>query len=1340
MPIFVYITDQCKADIDKHGKKSAVYALKDSVELKQSYSEFDNYIPSPYLKKRLAGQFRLIAKQTACPNSVLILSFVMFCHRDEDSYRDFLKNYQPSPDRIPDQSNLDRFIAERMSTESKVGFTTPSEIEYQMLYDASPFSEFDDVFIYESERWIKGGEMERGLISRYRLSIYQTLSEYQFSNNDESIEYIQVSEGIVIKAVSKWSHHVVYLDGIYKSKEEANGASHGRIDELLAAQSAEESRFLVQKMSRKAYPYSMLADENYWFKIQENEEGNFSLSPEEAELVSSILEQDASEKYPLFINGRPGSGKSTILQYLYSHELSKYLTIQPSPLFPPPLYITYSDKLLSKAKDSVLSIINSSYKLVELNTNISIKTLDKCFWTYSKLLISLIPDENKAIFLYENRIDFYTFKTEWQKKRINHLPAELIWHVIRTYIKGMSSDDDYFDIDSYKELPQKQKSVSDELFAQVWKDAWLNWYSEYSTSEGRWDDQDLTRYILSQTNISMPEFPGVFCDEAQDFTRIEIAMVSRFNLFTRRELNVNDPINIPLAFAGDPYQTINPTGFDWDAVRATFSDKLSSELCRFSNKRINVNLQDLSYNYRSNKDIVGLCNTIQVLRGIIFRKSGMIPQQSWFSESSGVGNFYFDIDTKVFKDMFQKYSDVVIIIPCQEGEEESYLRNDPFLGETTRDNPGLPLNVLSALSAKGLEFSMVILYKFGEQCLLDHTKIVDLIDNPETELEFKDKLPMEYYFNRLFVAASRPRTRCVVADTGRAIERFWENPHLTDSSYLVKQYNNAKWLPEYLSCVYTGSADMSWSEDRDDPLEIAHAMKESAKSEQNPYKMRLAATNFKRAGKQREADECTAWHFLYIGEYIKAADVFKDLGVTTKANELYWKAKDFGNVFSLGLVGTTEYMAADYLLNKDDTTKQTEFLDFLYSNHHNIKQLYLDPVWKHVIKVLLTNLSKDDAVNKDNGMPVFIKLKALHDAKVFHDGKIMGKVSYVAGQLDKAITYWEEAKDKSALTSQEYYYAKAETTAYPDNLAWLHKAKDNTEIIKITSQNAIDDLSDSALQIVFEAYEQERKIPDLFKLIENNTYVGMMIALVNSKQIVSQLGNEQLMKASKKAICLFDDAGHWGNIVKVVNILHARKMIDKSFLTELIILMAKSTKLLENKESTKALTDQISANIYNKKKNYAFPLSFMITGLAIEKNNMLIEALKFYEGFWKRSDNVPRVDQQYAKERWLKSKQRYVNYLQGRDMSFQKHLDELTSYAKEWKIKLSTIPDYPELNIDILTEHTKMDDLLDDTTEKMVRTLLIDGQFNVETVANKLSISVEQVKSVQETLAKPQAT
>ncbi len=67
-----------------------------------------------------------------------------------------------------------------------------------------------------------------------------------------------------------------------------------------------------------------------------------------------------------------------------------------------------------------------------------------------------------------------------------------------------------------------------------------------------------------------PDFAVIFCDEAQDFTRLELNFLVRLLLYHRYDLGRERYIRLPFVLAGDPFQTINPTGFRWESVKASF--------------------------------------------------------------------------------------------------------------------------------------------------------------------------------------------------------------------------------------------------------------------------------------------------------------------------------------------------------------------------------------------------------------------------------------------------------------------------------------------------------------------------------------------------------------------------------------------------------------------------------------------------------------------------------------------------------------------------------------------------------------------------------------------------
>jgi hypothetical protein len=65
-----------------------------------------------------------------------------------------------------------------------------------------------------------------------------------------------------------------------------------------------------ENSKKRAYPQYILADDTLWMDIEKDPQSNFTLSREEIDILSTCTKGTA---FPLFINGRAGSGKSTML-------------------------------------------------------------------------------------------------------------------------------------------------------------------------------------------------------------------------------------------------------------------------------------------------------------------------------------------------------------------------------------------------------------------------------------------------------------------------------------------------------------------------------------------------------------------------------------------------------------------------------------------------------------------------------------------------------------------------------------------------------------------------------------------------------------------------------------------------------------------------------------------------------------------------------------------------------------------------------------------------------------------------------------------------------------------
>ena len=175
---------------------------------------------------------------------------------------------------------------------------------------------------------------------------------------------------------------------------------------------------------------------------------------------------------------------------------------------------------------------------------------------------------------------------------------------------------------------------------------------------------------------------------------------------------------MPFAFAGDPFQTLHPTGFRWEAVKAGFTERVLSSLHRFQTRREvpELNYRELTFNYRSTENIVRLCNSIQAVRTAAFGLTTLRPQSTWRVEDSSPMPVYFRPKDVSLNEAIREQKDLLIIVPCEEGDEADYVSKDALLRDVVaRSGSGTPQNVLSPARSKGLEFNRVLLYGFGRR-------------------------------------------------------------------------------------------------------------------------------------------------------------------------------------------------------------------------------------------------------------------------------------------------------------------------------------------------------------------------------------------------------------------------------------------------------------------------------------------------------------------------------------------------------------------------------------------------------------------------------------------------
>src|SRR6266498_961083 len=1063
MKYFTYISKTCESDARNHGVLSDVQKLASRIEMEQSIDNLD--IHDQFLKKGLGRSFRLIIGRKYKAEDCLLILWRVFAKGSSD-YKKFCENTDPFSDKFEqacNTENLDQIWSEKTIQIDIPQLIDLSDDERAYLYQQNTQTN-DEWLILESEDWVQRTDKETGSFSSYIGNLHAIVYDLADKPQDDQ-EKFEDNLGVLYRRIPQ--EKVLYLIAPIKLDQQSDLSSLKERYKKELEETVDREHLL--RKSKRAYPSFVVYEKNLWIHdIQEKDEkANLALSKEEAEVLDS-----REQGYPLFINGRPGSGKSTVLQYLFAEHLYHHLIC--NRLTGLPLYLTYNKELLDIARDNVVHILTSNAKKLDsriITEEKARETVGHGFVDFREYLFSLLPPEkrfkeNKHIGYPEFRLLFESKFSKYPNADVRKITAELAWHVIRTYIKGtVSEENEYLEPDEFRELPSKpEKSITDTTYDIVYEYMWVKWYKDLCEKEGYWDDQDLARTLLllatsQPADFQLDKHPVIFCDEAQDFTRNELRLIFRLSLFSRKNLTPDVLQRIPFAFAGDPFQTLNPTGFDWESTSTTFYHTIIDQLDKRQKPTLKLNYKELSFNYRSTRNIVQLCNFIHLMRGIAFGKKALMPQRTWFDKAADMP-VYFDVDSPVLQSKLREQQEIVIIVPCAEGEEEHYVKNDDFLKTIALSEDGQQIirNVLSPMRAKGQEFSRVVIYKFGEECRKDYSKLIDLLE-PEhsvAEMPQEQTIPLEYFVNRLYVSASRAEKRLFIADTADGLNQFWKFFEKYDPDIFVEKYRkyvqhhktNGQflWTSDDLIKIQAGSQE-NWDKDHDDPVKLAEEFFKSGQRLKDAYKLRLAIQNYRASNKFDKALECEGWLFEFTGEYQKAGQRFEKLGNSEKALQLYWKAAAFSNIVTFN-ENSLENQAANFMLTPEQRTLESSrsFLNDLFSA---IKERRISPdeVWVNVIDEVIKHIIHK---NPESALP-----------------------PYEWGNLQAMVQEFAQQGLFTKADERSLEQLRVRATPYPEKLEILQKiGGEPRQIVQYYDQNKQTELNEAQQDILFQTLQK----------------------------------------------------------------------------------------------------------------------------------------------------------------------------------------------------------------------------------------------------------------------------
>ena len=1301
--MYVYRTSQFDQKACQHGLQEPIERLCAELktqDLEQVQAHFKRLYP--YLKRQANHNYRIVGKIERVGDTLILCLLYIFKRGDKD-YEHFLGNRKQFGQQYLDSqlnlATLQQWLQEQQdSTIPQPPIRPLLQTQQDLLPWLNPpgwEDNNDGAIIYESQEWLRRFQQPevRSLASSYTPIIEQILANSTHTAERTEWSGVQLyGQGNLYVLYSRititdpLTDKIVFLLAPFTHKPSRSEiTSVGQITNLfLGDRNLLISPLQIDQLTAiaaRAYPSYLLAYDN-WLIAEGYQQANLALSVEEQAILYSVsTATETRHSLPLFLNGRAGSGKSTMLFHLFADYCYRKFYHKPGSILPgTPLFLTYNERLLEVAKDWVNRLLSQHHRFVaERTDNGKIPDIRDFFQPFQKFLLDLLPSAELANFNLDNYISFYRFKQAYRRcplPKAKRYSPERCWHVIRTFIKGYElgnlTPEDY-----NEEVPRKERTVSVEQFQDIYE-IWQKWYCRLTAELGGWDDQDLIKKVL-ELQCYHSEYTAIFCDEAQDFTRVELQLIVRLSLFFKYDLGYHPIESLPFAFAGDPFQTLNPTGFRWESFEAAFYHEVIAVLDPTGQLHLGMNFQELESNYRSCAPIVQFNNLIQLWRHLLFDLPEIKPQAVWKHGYLEPQKFILD-ETISTEELGGYVRDTITIVPCEEGGEIAYIQNDAVLSRIFNgsDAADPPKNVLSAIAVKGLEFKRVILYKFGEACPQPIEKILKANTDDLT-------VEIEYFFNKLYVAASRAIERLFIVDSRKGDEQLWNYASLPENSEIFYQNLSqpSQWK-DRICYLKFGTSETAADLQEDDPQSIALAFETEGLNSENVNSIRRAKRYYIDLGNVAKAESCEAWALKFEERFYEAGHCFLKLGEFDKAWNCFWQGLCWNELElwyrehpdkKQAERPLVEFMVAD-CKQWLEITRFTQFIrECLASKMLN--KYRLSKQWKAALADYNKRIGGflSQSLESQTWEELAEVLYTLHLVDSTELLKRAGECFYRAKNYERAVECYERCQQTQR---QDYYLAKAMVVGLPEGLSYLQIAGESDRILlewaKVGEPRNRSWLTHVAPELEKKGWYQKA----FLAYISLNEFAKVKSCF----EKVSQ-GNPSL-KLLKFWIKYTIHIQQWLEAIAAVETYltkpagdtaapryRDRSRLKYDFVWELAHskLSADQMGVGDRRRYETFIKQQILSSSHWQ--NY---LTISQIGVALEKIGGLGITLDFYQSFNDNNKVKPPV-QQFARERWLATKKKQETYHRNKgEINKAAEINsEIVQKSQAWDMALETI-------------------------------------------------------------------
>ncbi len=853
----------------------------------------------------------------------------------------------------------------------------------------------------------------------------------------------------------------------------------------------------ISKDAFRAYPKWILNKEDYWSAIQKhNQIHNLSLLPEQVNFLNKF-------KFPSYINGQAGSGKSTMLYYLFAEVFSNKFSGE---IDGDIIFLTENNTLLEHSIQSVTGLLANNPEF-DFGFSVEDKSeVRKCFSSFKLFLLEILPEEEREKFPENYYLDFPKFKEKYNNRynNKNKYSAEEVWFVISTYVYGYFENKKIDTIQKFNDIPGKFRIIEDSRFKDVLEES-LSFYDNLLQS-GWWDKISLIKSIRNFFPDKLPQqYSAVFCDEAQDFSRIELRLILKSCEYTNYDLT--EASQIPIVFAGDALQTVSPIGFTVRRLQQMYFETFQASNFTYDKEK---STYTPTYNYRSLEPIVRIANIIQNYRKATLNEEYTLKQKA---KRTGTTNQFpilhykewiLKSTNKIFFDKKFKYKS--FIVPVDLNEEQGFIESDELLSTAFPD-------IKSSIDAKGAEYGQVVVYGFGDEYVRLFGRLKWDID----EKNFKKK----FFFNKLYVAITRAQNELIIIDSKEASEKFWR------PLFMIPNTVSDKWeeysdIDEVIIIHPETGLDNVEQSVPDDALKNAIVDMEQGLKDRNAARLMVASNIFLILGEKEKAHLSLGYKEFIKKNWSKSAKHFLRANDLEKASNSFFNGEKWNELLRFNSETGNKHEARKLLakLMSDQGTLAKKELKRLYELRSILNEVLREVSWYKKLSSNLVKFSKGISSNEDKRDLVIIFEHLVKD----HDFLMLDAIAnlyFDSKQYSQAIENWDRIifyTQSEVVYSENYLRAKIGNAIDENNsieeLLWSGRLFNSNHEISDGERNKI-------ANFLYRLYVDQQDLYSIHDLeVELISHLLSAIVFLQERSLLSEVASILELKSKSLASIL----------------------------------------------------------------------------------------------------------------------------------------------------------------------------------------------------------------------------